>query len=1034
MPDTISQMLPALNDEIDALKKRGGSNSFELRGGECTGTTEGQYLYAFPFDGEITATDDSPVRIVAGNEEADGTVVSTGEGIITIALDRDLGPTIAMARVVLDDSFLIARLKDRLEEAQAGKVPIFDPIPADRVLGLATSKSGYIQPDPRLTADPGGDLNDEQRRAVGRALASETVYLWGPPGTGKTKTLASIVDAYYRAGKSVLLVSNTNIAVDTALQVVAERLRHEPGFHEGTVLRLGKIASADLATEFGEFVVLENVVERLSRELSTEKDSVQRQLSAAESEAAAVRSMLSLWQKVDVAESDLEDLRVRQQGLRARADEIEYRATDLTRRIEFVRQDLARAYSASSLRRLLTGLNPEKLAHRLSTLQSELTTTRASQEESGEESKRLAREFDEATQRVQSCREATLGQPERRTCVEQSASIEATIAQHGAALSVINAQLERVRVDVLSRCRVLATTVYRTYLKGQVERKFDAVVIDEASMLPLPMVYFAAGMAKEHVVVTGDFRQLPPIVAADTEAGREWLKTDVFRKAGIASAVAESRSPESLVALNKQYRMAPAICGLVNHFFYSDHPLETVTSRPPMDPFGSARLVFVDTSNLQPWSSMRLGTFSRYNLLHAMIVRNIVASLHERGFVSDGGTVGGTSPFAAQTRLILKMVDEHVGAKASQSIATVHRFQGGEKDVVVFDFTDSDGTRPSRFAQARHQDEDGARLLNVALSRARSALVFVANFDYIRRRLAGTLAEQIIDYLEENGESLAVNDVLPLSAEAWTDALGALPSPAFHFDSDSSGIFGAGTFYPAFRQDLDGAERSIVIFSPFLTGRGTSQWIDHLRAALARGVRIRIVTRPPGNQGGSLEQGLAERIESLKALGLSIDLRHQVHEKFAIVDSKILWHGSLNILSHNNTTESMLRIPSAKSCLQVQRFARSPKPGQRTSDDDDPGDLTSPENPPCGACGQATVWKNGRFGVWFECSEPSCTWKQSARSGRTNSATTQPPIAPGRQEPCPECGGTLVPRRGRYGMFMGCRSYPRCRFTKNITA
>ena len=32
---------------------------------------------------------------------------------------------------------------------------------------------------------------------------------------------------------------------------------------------------------------------------------------------------------------------------------------------------------------------------------------------------------------------------------------------------------------------------------------------------------------------------------------------------------------------------------------------------------------------------------------------------------------------------------------------------------------------------------------------------------------------------------------------------------------------------------------------------------------------------------------------------------------------------------------------------------------------------------------------------------------------------------------CPKCGGNLVERKGRYGSFLGCSNYPRCRFTHN---
>lgn len=33
---------------------------------------------------------------------------------------------------------------------------------------------------------------------------------------------------------------------------------------------------------------------------------------------------------------------------------------------------------------------------------------------------------------------------------------------------------------------------------------------------------------------------------------------------------------------------------------------------------------------------------------------------------------------------------------------------------------------------------------------------------------------------------------------------------------------------------------------------------------------------------------------------------------------------------------------------------------------------------------------------------------------------------------CPRCGGKLVERNGKYGMFMGCANYPKCRFTRNV--
>jgi len=36
------------------------------------------------------------------------------------------------------------------------------------------------------------------------------------------------------------------------------------------------------------------------------------------------------------------------------------------------------------------------------------------------------------------------------------------------------------------------------------------------------------------------------------------------------------------------------------------------------------------------------------------------------------------------------------------------------------------------------------------------------------------------------------------------------------------------------------------------------------------------------------------------------------------------------------------------------------------------------------------------------------------------------------EQKCPDCGGNLVEKEGKFGKFYGCSNYPRCRFTKNI--
>ena len=63
-----------------------------------------------------------------------------------------------------------------------------------------------------------------------------------------------------------------------------------------------------------------------------------------------------------------------------------------------------------------------------------------------------------------------------------------------------------VKSEVLKKCRVLAATATKTYLKPEDFSEYDVVVIDEASMLILPQAAYAAGLSKDKVVLAGEIR------------------------------------------------------------------------------------------------------------------------------------------------------------------------------------------------------------------------------------------------------------------------------------------------------------------------------------------------------------------------------------------------------------------------------------------------------------------------------------------------------------------------------------------------
>lgn len=62
-------------------------------------------------------------------------------------------------------------------------------------------------------------LNERQRLAVKRALASESLFLLqGPPGTGKTQVIAELTAQFAKRGKKVLISSETHKAIDNVFE------------------------------------------------------------------------------------------------------------------------------------------------------------------------------------------------------------------------------------------------------------------------------------------------------------------------------------------------------------------------------------------------------------------------------------------------------------------------------------------------------------------------------------------------------------------------------------------------------------------------------------------------------------------------------------------------------------------------------------------------------------------------------------------------------------------------------------------------
>jgi superfamily II DNA or RNA helicase len=139
-------------------------------------------------------------------------------------------------------------------------------------------------------------------------------------------------------------------------------------------------------------------------------------------------------------------------------------------------------------------------------------------------------------------------------------------------------------------------------------------------------------------------------------------------------------------------------------------------------------------------------------------------------------------------------------------------------------------------------------------------------------------------------------------------------------------IFDKDSFLPVFSNDLAGAKKEILIVSPFVRKRRSMQMINHLRIALDKGISTIVVTRPAETSKAKDRSALQRVLEMLKQNEISVVFKANIHQKFAIMDQKTVWYGSINLLSYGSAQESIMRIESSNIANELIKSIEHPSP------------------------------------------------------------------------------------------------------------
>ncbi|MBT7092553.1 MAG: hypothetical protein HN936_04860 [Bacteroidetes bacterium] len=396
-------------------------------------------------------------------------------------------------------------------------------------------------------------------------------------------------------------------------------------------------------------------------------------------------------------------------------------------------------------------------------------------------------------------------------------------------------------------------------------------------------------------------------MAEDKGMAGKWLARSIFDVLDI-NKVEKAKNDSRVTMLDTQYRMNPGISAIPNRLFYrntlNDH--ESTADCQLDDGVSQSPLVLIETSAANPWCS-RLSTGGRFNLYNALVSVALAKRVSQN---IQQGRIGIITPYAAQSRLLNKILKDWDLLEVVRA-NTVHRFQGGEEQVIIIDTCEGPVLNVAPMLNDR-VDSTARLLFNVAMTRAKSKLYLVGHTQHILSQLhADTSLAQIITHFHDNAEiipsSKLVDNYLATDFEKWAEVM--LSTPELSKEPISGDQFTEKNFWAQFLRDIKTVSERLFILSPFLTVRRTSVLINYLQAMVGKGVDVRVFTKPGSEHKGEMANQAHSVMEQLRNIGVQVIERSRLmHQKLAILDNSILWGGSLNILSHRDTEEQMWRF------------------------------------------------------------------------------------------------------------------------------
>lgn len=223
--------------EFYYLKENGG-RKYKVTNGKFVGLTEGMFCYDFELESELIIAEESPILLKLSEYNIKGSVLSSEGFHVLLLLENNIGNHISGAFISVEPWRLLEALAQRIKAVKK-----------EEKLALSIIQKKYFVNE-KLTLN---DIPKGQEKAIQMAINNPITVIWGPPGTGKTYTMSKIAMHFLEKGKTVLMVSHSNVSVDGLILELDKQIGLSSSdelknmVKSGMILRYGYVRNEELS-------------------------------------------------------------------------------------------------------------------------------------------------------------------------------------------------------------------------------------------------------------------------------------------------------------------------------------------------------------------------------------------------------------------------------------------------------------------------------------------------------------------------------------------------------------------------------------------------------------------------------------------------------------------------------------------------------------------------------------------------------------------------------------------------------------------